>query len=209
MKRGPRRVMHLVYCSANHDRIGGDCALAVHECPPPADEALRDWQRALLSFDADGQSLDQVVADMLGVKSVNLRTEQDNDGNPTSEDRRWRVQYFGGTYGGTVLEVLASHDANLAAPPDVLAKVRAADHRPVLRTLTGSDDSQIECICGWLWDDDDLEMPEGVSFMRHALEAASSPAETPEDPDDERIGEPPDPAIWEGLPATRWSGNAR
>ena len=113
---------------------------------------------------------------MLGVKSVNLRTEQDNDGNPTSEDRRWRVQYFGGTYGGTVLEVLASHDANLADPSDALAKVRAADHRPVLRMPTGSDDPQIECVCGWLWDDDDLEMPEGASFMRHALEGECIPA---------------------------------
>jgi len=36
------RVMHLVYCSANHDRIGGDCALAVHKCPPPAAPGLRE-----------------------------------------------------------------------------------------------------------------------------------------------------------------------
>jgi len=100
---------------------------AASDRPEPVAPDLRGWQRDLLSFDADGLSLDQVVADMLGVKSVSLRTEQDNDGNSTSEDRRWRVQYFGGTYGGTVFEVLASRDANLSAPPPATPGLRPVE----------------------------------------------------------------------------------
>lgn len=96
-------------CSFDYEALAAEYQRHLAAAPPPLDprpEPLRDWQRDLLSVDADGRTLDQVVAGLLGVKSVNLRTEQDDEGNPTSEDRHWRVQYFGGTYGGTLRECL-------------------------------------------------------------------------------------------------------
>lgn len=33
----------------------------------------------------------------------------------------------------------------------------------------------------------------------------AQPRVTPTEPDPERLAEPPDPAIWEGLPASRWT----
>jgi hypothetical protein len=54
----------------------------------------------------------------------------------------------------------------------------ALEHRPVLSAVTGSADVQLECACGWLWDDGDTDLPEGESFMRHAFLSEATPATT-------------------------------
>jgi hypothetical protein len=69
------------------------------------------------------------------------------------------------------------HSEATSETPDPLPLDVAMKHRPVLRTVTGNDEPQLECACGWLWTDGDDDEPEGSAFMRHAFSATS---ETPD-----------------------------
>src|SRR5664279_2112101 len=67
------------YCAESDGISAGYCEDGVYlaallaTTARPQTEPLRDWQRDLLSDDADGRTLPQVVADLLGVKSIDLR----------------------------------------------------------------------------------------------------------------------------------------
>jgi hypothetical protein len=77
---------------------------------------LRPWQRDLLTPNARGLMFDQVVAELLGVKKVMLR------------DGEWRVEYFGGTLGGTVYDVMYAIEDSI--------KARALEGRQSELTMT-------------------------------------------------------------------------